>query len=109
MVTKKKNGLLRGLVITLLVFAAMILLSSSVISGITRTSSEAELALVERSVRSAALACYAVEGAYPSDLQYLKDHYGLFFDENIYTVSYSTFASNIFPDIYVMEGGDGLV
>lgn len=105
---RRRNNLRRGVFMTMAVFAAMIVLSFALIGSISRTSGEAEMALVQRSVRSAALTCYAVEGAYPADLQYLKDNYGLFYDESVYTVAYDAFASNIFPDIVVMEGGSGL-
>lgn len=96
------------LAITGLVFVVLIVTVCSLIGNISRTTSQAETEQVRASVRSAALTCYAVEGAYPSSLDYLREHYGLYYDESVYIVSYSTFASNIFPDIVVMEGGDGL-
>ena len=91
------------LAMTLLAFALMIAVSSFLIQGISERTKASETELVERSVRSAALTCYAVEGAYPADLTYLKDHYGLYYDEAVYNVRYDAFASNVFPDIFVME------
>ena len=41
--------------------------------------------------------CYALEGAYPPDLQYLRDHYGLTWDESLFFVDYRPVASNIRP------------
>lgn len=96
-----------GPVITVLAFVLLIALTVSIISGVSARSGASETELVLHSVRSAALACYAAEGAYPGSLDYLKEHYGLYYDETIYTVAYDAFASNIFPDIYVMEGGAG--
>lgn len=49
------------------------------------------------------MACYAAEGVYPPDLEYLKEHYGLQVDENQYTVRYDVFAENLMPDITVLE------
>lgn len=49
------------------------------------------------------MACYAAEGIYPPDLDYLKDHYGVQVDEERYTVFYSVFAENLMPDITVLE------
>ena len=49
------------------------------------------------------VACYAAEGIYPPDLDYLKDHYGVQVDEERYTVFYSVFAENLMPDITVLE------
>jgi hypothetical protein len=58
---------------------------------------------LEDAIRQAAVACYAAEGVYPPDLTYLEDHYGLQIDETHYGVSYQVFASNLMPDITVLE------
>lgn len=57
---------------------------------------------LEQALRRTAAACYAAEGAYPSDLQYLCDHYGIRYDESRYTVHYEMIASNLMPDITVV-------
>ena len=64
-----------------------------------------ETELVRRAVREAAVTCYAVEGMYPDDLAYLREHYRLAYDEERYFVTYDAFASNQIPDIYVTERG----
>ena len=38
-----------------------------------------------------------------SDLNYLKERYGIQVDETRYTVYYNIFASNLMPDITVLE------
>jgi hypothetical protein len=58
---------------------------------------------LEDAIREAAVACYAAEGVYPPDVAYLEEHYGLQVDETRYVVSYSVFASNLMPDITVLE------
>lgn len=105
---KRKNRLLFGLLISVLVFALIVFVGTKLIGSIDHVSEEAETATVENAVRAATLTCYAVEGAYPSGLDYLKTHYGLYFDESIYDVSYNAFAENVFPDITVMVKGGGL-
>ena len=57
----------------------------------------------EETLRRGCTACYAAEGAYPPDLDYLKDHYGLQIDEERYVVRYTAFAENLIPDITVLE------
>ena len=54
-------------------------------------------------MHNAALTCYAVEGAYPEDLDYLREHYGLAYDQSRYIVNYDAFASNLIPEIFVVE------
>lgn len=50
--------------------------------------------------------CYTIEGAYPESLDYLKEHYGLVYDEDLFFVDYRVSGSNILPDITVIERGD---
>ena len=49
------------------------------------------------------VACYAAEGIYPPDLEYLKERYGIQIDEERYTVYYDRFAQNLMPDVTVLE------
>lgn len=56
---------------------------------------------IEEVIRKYAVACYAQEGAYPKDIAYLEDNYGLIIDEDKYYYYYDLFASNILPDIEV--------
>ncbi len=73
------------------------------VSGVQKKSDGAETQFVYDAVRSAALTCYAVEGAYPEDLDYLREHYGLAYDQSRYVVTYDAFASNLAPEIFVAE------
>jgi len=58
---------------------------------------------LEEAVRRSAVACYAAEGIYPPDLEYLEEHYGIQVDRERYTVVYEIFASNLMPDVTVLE------
>ena len=58
---------------------------------------------LEEAVRRSAVACYAAEGAYPPDVEYLEEHYGLQVDRERYAVKYEVIASNLMPDITVLE------
>ena len=74
-----------------------------VVSRLSSTQSSAQTQFVYDAVRNAALTCYAVEGAYPDSLDYLRSNYGLAYDRSRYQVTYSAFASNLVPEIYVVE------
>lgn len=58
---------------------------------------------LEEAVRNAAVACYAAEGAYPPDTAYLQQHYGLHYDQEHYIIHYELVASNLMPEITVLE------
>ena len=86
-----------------LVLAAAVLL----VNRIDTAQDAAETDIVRDAVKNAALTCYAVEGAYPDSVEYLREHYRLAYDENRYLITYDAFASNMIPDIWVTEVGVG--
>ena len=104
---KSKSGLFRSLALGLVVFAAIFIGVYLLVNKVDSASGNAETELVRDAVRSAVLTCYAVEGAYPTTLNYLKEHYGLAYNEDAYMVIYSAFASNVMPTIQVIERGGG--
>ena len=92
-------------IIKLAVLALVLVLAVSVVNRIAGAHARAETDLVRDAVRNAAVTCYAVEGAYPDSVDYLREHYRLAYDETRYFVTYESFASNRIPDIYVTERG----
>lgn len=61
--------------------------------------------VLRQSITSAAAACYALEGRYPENLQYLIDHYGIRVDTDTYIVSYMAWGENLLPDVQVFARG----
>ncbi|GFI62500.1 hypothetical protein IMSAG049_01684 [Clostridiales bacterium] len=64
---------------------------------------EEDMRQLEETLRRGCVACYAAEGSYPQDLEYLEKHYGIQIDKKRYTVRYDAFAQNLMPDITVLE------
>ncbi|MBQ8110295.1 MAG: hypothetical protein IJ124_09085 [Clostridia bacterium] len=73
------------------------------VSRVESANNGAQTQFVTEAVHNAALTCYAVEGAYPTSLEYLRTHYGLAYDQSRYMVRYDAFASNLLPEITVTE------
>lgn len=61
------------------------------------------LRIAKDSILRSAIRCYALEGVYPPSYEYLKENYGIQIDEEKYTVFYDIFASNMMPDVTVIE------
>lgn len=57
---------------------------------------------LEDAVVARANQCFAIEGAYPPNLKYLEDNYGLVVNKNDYMVTYEVFADNVPPNIFVV-------
>ena len=91
-----------GLLIPVAVMAVLLGFFTALNDLQTGRDSEGKQQL-EDSLRRAAVACYAAEGIYPPNLEYLEEHYGIQVDETRYTVAYDVFASNMVPDITVLE------
>ena len=102
---RKTNGwisILRGILLPLAAVATLLWFAMAV-DSLNSGRSEEDLRQLEETLRRSCVACYAAEGAYPPNLDYLKDRYGLQIDEEQYTVRYTAFAENLMPDITVLE------
>lgn len=58
---------------------------------------------LENAITRSVTYCYTVEGAYPESLAYLKENYGLTYDEDLFFVDYRIIGSNILPDVTIIE------
>ena len=96
------KGLVKSVIIVAVPVIAAVLLAiaSEKIGG--RQESES-LKQLETTVRKAVMTCYATEGVYPPNVDYIEDHYGIQIDHDRYTVFYEIFGDNIMPQITVME------
>ena len=65
------------------------------------------MAILEKAVNRSITQCYALEGTYPPDMEYLTAHYGLTYDEDLFFVDYQTVGANIYPDVTIIEKGAG--
>lgn len=92
-------GYLRSFIIFM---AVIVVFSFLAVSINNRTASEGEKAL-RQAIQKASVQCYAVEGRYPSSVEYLEKNYGIQIDYDRYAVFYEGFASNIMPDITVVK------
>lgn len=108
-VNRKKTGpqaVFRLIVLPLAMFAVILGL---VIYGINYTMNAKngdDVRIAEDNIRKAVVSCYTIEGRYPDNFQYLTENYGVHIDEDKYYVHYEVFASNIMPEITVVERGE---
>ena len=88
-------------VVKLALIACMLAAAVALYTWVGRVQDRNETETVRNAIREAALTCYAVEGAYPDSVDYLREHYRLAYDTERYFVTYDAFASNLIPDIWV--------
>lgn len=93
--------------ILLLTFTVLLLVLSVPIANLIKDrNTEYQIEQVESAIQRSLNLCYAQEGFYPAQLDYLIENYGLIVDDRLYFVSYKSFASNIRPDITVFRKGN---
>ena len=103
---KRENRLLSFLAeygISFVLFGAVAAFCVCGLQSADQKQQEEALRIAEESILRGAISCYALEGVYPPDYEYLKENYGIRVDEEKYTVFYSIFASNMMPDVTVVE------
>lgn len=71
------------------------------VENVQNTNEEEKFEILSDAIKRSAVQCYAIEGFYPPNIEYLEDNYGLVVDHDNYVISYRVFASNIMPDIEV--------
>lgn len=84
-------------------FLILLLLFLGGIRSVSDTTAAKQLESLQTALSRSIAQCYAVEGMYPPDLQYLKDHYGLTYDETEFLVAYEAYGSNLMPEVTVLR------
>lgn len=87
--------------ISIIIIIVLIVYMYIAVDNAQRKSDEESYNILSDAIIRSAVQCYAIEGFYPPDIEYLENNYGLLVDHNKYFVSYSVFASNIIPEVQV--------
>lgn len=72
------------------------------VSSISIQASDSRIENLKNAIERSAVHCYAVEGAYPESLDYLKDNYGISWNDSEYIVDYSVTGSNMMPVVTII-------
>ena len=84
-------------------FVLLFVLFLSGIRGLSDTTAAKQKESLETALSRSIAQCYAVEGVYPEYLDYLKEHYGLTYDEETFLVDYVSYGSNLRPEVTVLR------
>lgn len=88
-----------------LVFGLAVAAFGGAFNRLSAINDEENSKLIARGIERAVTACYAAEGMYPPDFDYLRENYGVNIDDSVYYVDYQVFASNVRPVIVVVKRG----
>lgn len=89
--------------ISLIIIVLLIVYMYTAINNAQKKSDAESFKILSDAIIRSAVQCYAIEGFYPPNIEYLEENYGLLVDHDKYFISYSVFASNIIPEVDVFQ------
>ncbi|MDO4542426.1 MAG: hypothetical protein Q4C00_06340 [Bacillota bacterium] len=90
-------------VLPIIIFIAVFWAVLACINNVGGAVLDEQLSAAEESLRRGAIQCYVLEGAYPEDLNYLAENYGVALNRDEFVYHYNYWGGNIMPDIYVFR------
>lgn len=102
---RKKKFLLKKCIFLLpaAAFLLLLVLFWQGITSIDETTLQKQQESLETAVTRSIIQCYATEGTYPPSLEYLTEHYGLTYNQELFFIDYRPIGSNIMPDVTVIR------
>ena len=88
--------------LSIALFVGIAVLFFLVVDATGKSSISKQQESLENALSRDIVQCYAIEGRYPPDLEYLEQHYGLTYDKKTFFVDYIPVASNLYPDVTVI-------
>lgn len=102
---KKIKDYFKGVHFSILVFVLLFLYFIYALGTISTETVDRQEQSLNIAINRSIVSCYCVEGTYPPSLDYIKEHYGLIYDDDTFFVDYTAIGSNIYPDVTVMRRG----
>ena len=102
---KKKNVASTTLIsagLFILIFIGFLFAVSAASKGSVDEQKNNLSAAIDRAV----MQCYVTEGRYPESFEYLKENYGIIYDDELFRVDYVIFGTNMKPDITIINIGE---
>ena len=97
--TKKK--LISGISFSIFLFIGIIVFFLISITNASQEIDNNELNTLRESIDKAVVNCYAIEGAYPKNIEYIEENYGVIIDREKFIVIYEVLAPNVLPNVIV--------
>ena len=88
-----------SLIITIILFIVLIFQIQN-IALLTKKQQQINL---EKALSRDIIECYALEGYYPPDLNYIEEHYGLSYNKSEFFIDYQIEGENIKPTFTIIE------
>jgi hypothetical protein len=90
-------------ILPVLLLAAVIALFFFGTKSLNSSNTAHEEEIVQTALDRSITQCYALEGFYPPDLDYLSDHYGFTYNSDHFFIDYRYIGSNLRPDVTIIK------
>ena len=87
----------------ILILVVVLLGFSIFANSMTDNNASREKEILQNAIDRSITQCYALEGVYPDNLEYLEEEYGLIYNTEHFFVDYQYIGSNLRPDITIIE------
>lgn len=87
----------------IILFAGILILFMYAIRFTAGNTLDRQEEALNRAMERDIVQCYAQNGYYPPSLDYIKEHYGLMYDDNTFFVDYTPIGGNIYPGYKVVR------
>ncbi|WMJ22322.1 hypothetical protein RBG61_10015 [Paludicola sp. MB14-C6] len=75
-------------------------------ANVSKSTTQEKMNITQQAIERAVVNCYALEGFYPSNIEYLENNYGVLIDHKKYVILYETVGSNVRPYVEVVQRGN---
>lgn len=89
-------------IISIIIFTVIAVLFFLAVDATGRSSIAREQESLQSAIARDIVQCYAIEGRYPPNLEYLEQHYGLTYDKKTFFIDYMPIAANLYPDVTIL-------
>ncbi len=91
----------KGAILMIIIFAVFLAYFYVGFTDISDEMSTSDIEMLSAALENAVVTCYAIEGAYPENLEYIEKHYGVIIDKDRYFVDYNVQFANLKPSIAI--------
>lgn len=100
-INKSKPAIMCVLPSVIIIAALLFLIIGS--DNLSSAGSDQEYTIVRNALDRSITQCYALEGAYPPDLDYLHDNYGFTYNTAHFYIDYQYIGGNLRPDVTIIS------
>ena len=89
--------------LSVICITATLFLFANAVDSIGTANDVEQAEILEQALTRTVTACYALEGAYPPNVNYLVENYGLTYDSEEYFIDYQYIGANLRPDVTIIK------